>query len=76
MSDESTNLLLNPLFRYGVSAMSAAVLVVVALFVIDDQLVRYVVLAVAASELVVTPQILKLAGEQSETETETTDLDY
>jgi hypothetical protein len=57
----------NPLVRYGMGAASAAVLVFAA-FAFTDGTVRYVLLGIAAFELVVFPQILKYAVENAESD--------
>ncbi|WP_459194254.1 hypothetical protein [Halosimplex sp. J119] len=56
------NLLMNPLFRYGMAASGAAVVAVVAYLYLEGttQLVAY---GVAALDVLVTPQILKHAAE-------------
>lgn len=61
---EQQNLLLNPLFRYGMPAMSAVVIVAVAFLIIEDQIVHMAMLLVAAVEIFVTPWVLKRAGEE------------
>jgi hypothetical protein len=58
-----SNPLQKPAVHYGLGLMSAAVLAFVA-FQFLDGTIQLVVLAIAAVELVVTPQILKRAGEQ------------
>jgi hypothetical protein len=65
---EQQNLLLNPLFRYGMPAMSAVVIVAVAFLIIEDQIVRMAMLLVAAVEIFVTPWVLKRAGEEQATD--------
>jgi hypothetical protein len=57
----------NPLVRHGVGVVSAAVVVAIAFTVLEGT-ARYVALAIAAFELVVTPQILKYAVENAETD--------
>jgi hypothetical protein len=64
------NLLLNPLFRYGMPAMSAVVIVAVAFLIIEDQIVRMMMLLVAAVEIFVTPWVLKRAGEEHATDSQ------
>jgi hypothetical protein len=61
---EQQNLLLNPVFRYGMPAMTAVVIVAMAFLIIEDQLVRMTMLVVAAVDIVVTPWVLKRAGEE------------
>jgi hypothetical protein len=67
---EQQNLLLNPLFRYGMPAMSAVVIVAVAFLIIEDQIVRMAMLLVAAVEIFVTPWVLKRAGEEQATDSQ------
>jgi hypothetical protein len=67
---EQENLLLNPLFRYGMPATTAVVIVAMAFLVVDDQIVRTTMLLVAAVDIVVTPWVLKRAGEQEMADTE------
>jgi len=69
MADQQ-NLLLNPLFRYGMPAMSAVVIVAVAFLIIEDQIVRMTMLLVAAVEIFVTPWVLKRAGEEQATDSQ------
>ena len=59
------NPLQNPAVHYGIGLCSAAVLVFAAVQFLDGT-TQLVVLAIAVFELVVTPQILKRAGEQAE----------
>jgi hypothetical protein len=67
VDDKSPNLLTNPLFRYGVAASSAlAVLVVAALFL--DGTARLAAGGIAVLELLVTPMVLRRAGEQAAAE--------
>jgi len=58
------NLFQNSLFLYGQAVMTMAIIVAVALFVVEDATVRNVLLLIAVVELVVTPQVLKRVGEQ------------
>lgn len=51
----------SPAIRYGTSIVNAAIIAGIALFLLDGT-VRWVALAVAAFELVLTPQILKRAA--------------
>lgn len=66
MDESETNLLSKPLFRYGIGVTSAAIVLAVAFFLIEDQTVRYLLVAVAASDLLVTPWILGRAAEQAD----------
>jgi hypothetical protein len=68
------NLLLNPLFRHGIAAMSTTVIVAVALLFVQSGRLRTMLLAVAVLDFLVTPQILKRAGKQAETDTGSTGL--
>ncbi len=67
---EQQNLLLNPFFRYGMPAMSAVVIVAMAFLIIEDQIVRMAMLLVAAVDIVVTPWVLKRAGEEQATDSQ------
>ena len=64
---ESPNPLLNPVFRYGMAATSAAIVLVVA-FLFLDGTARLVAVGIAVLEVLVTPMILKRAGEQGAAE--------
>lgn len=61
------NLLLNPLFRYGIAVMSTLAVVVIALLFVENTQLRTVMLGIATLDLLVTPQILKRVAEQAET---------
>lgn len=52
----------NPVVHYGVPIVNAAIIVAIALTLLDGT-VRWVALGIAAVEVVVTPQILKRAGQ-------------
>lgn len=54
----------NPLLRWGLPAMTAAVIAGIALFLITDQTLRLLMLGIAVLDIVVTPQILKRAAYQ------------
>ncbi len=58
------NLLQSPLFRHGQSILSAGVVVAIAVFVIDDEFIRNLMLLFAAVEVIVTPRILKRVAEE------------
>lgn len=60
MSGQAT-LFHNPLFRWGMPAATATIIVGIAFFLIEDQTLRLLMLAIAGLDLVVTPQILKRA---------------
>jgi hypothetical protein len=62
---EQQNLLTNPYFRYGQAAMSAVVIAAMAFLVVEDGTMRMLMLSIAALDVVVTPQILKRAGENA-----------
>lgn len=57
------NLLSNPVFRHGQAVMSALLIAAVAFYFVDDTVVRAAMLLVAAVDVVVTPQVLKRAGQ-------------
>jgi hypothetical protein len=57
----------NPAVHYGIGLLSAVVLLVIAFLVLEGT-ARYVVAAMAAMEVVVTPQLLKRIGEQDTNE--------
>jgi len=59
---QSGTLFRNPLFRWGMPAFTTAVIVAIALLVVEDRTVRLAMLAVGAVDLLVTPQILKRAA--------------
>ena len=59
------NLLLNPAFRYGQAVMSALLVAAIGFYFIEDTFIRAVMLLIAAVDLVVTPQVLKRAGQQA-----------
>lgn len=67
---ERENLFLNPLFRFGMPAMSTALIVAIAFLLVDDTIVRTVMLLVGAVDVVVTPWVLKRVGQQERTGTE------
>lgn len=50
----------SPAVRYGISAVNAAILVVIA-FVFLDGTMRWLVLGIAVLEVLITPQFLKHA---------------
>lgn len=59
---QSPNLFRSPLFRWGLPAMTTAIIVAIAFLLVEDRTLRLVMLAVAAVDLLVTPQILKRAA--------------
>jgi len=59
---QTPTLFQNPLFRWGMPAVTATMIVAISLLVVEDQIVRLTMLLVAAVDLVVTPQILKRVG--------------
>jgi hypothetical protein len=54
----------SPLFRYGQSILTAGLIVGMAVFFIEDELVSNIMLLFAAVEVIVTPQILKRVADQ------------
>ncbi|MFB6298158.1 MAG: hypothetical protein ABEH56_06530 [Salinirussus sp.] len=65
MSGEQENPLANPIVRHGIGVTGAAVVAAVALLYLDGT-VRLAALAIAALDLIVTPQILKRAAQSQE----------
>lgn len=59
---QSPNLFRNPLFRWGLPAMTTVMIVAIAFLVVEDRTLRLAMFAVAAADLLVTPQILKRAA--------------
>jgi len=59
---EQAALFRNPLFRLGMPAMTATLIVGTALLIVEDQTVRLLMLAIAVLDIVITPQILKRAA--------------
>lgn len=59
---QSPNLVRSPLFRWGLPAMTTVIIIAITVFLIEDQMLRLLMLAVAAVDLLVTPQILKRAA--------------
>jgi hypothetical protein len=57
----------NPLFRWGMPAATAAIIVAVAFLLVEDRTLRLAMLGVAALDFVVTPQILKRAARAERT---------
>jgi|APHM01.1.fsa_nt_gi hypothetical protein len=53
-----------PLFRHGQSILTAGLIVVMAVFLIEDELVSNIMLLFAAVEVIVTPQILERVVDQ------------
>ncbi|ERG96980.1 hypothetical protein [Haloquadratum walsbyi] len=54
----------SPLFRHGQSILTAGLIVGMAVFFIEDELVSNIMLLFAAVEVIVTPQILKRVADQ------------
>ena len=52
----------SPIFRVGMPAMTSLIVVGIALLIVEDQLLRILMLVIAALDLIVTPQILKRAA--------------
>jgi hypothetical protein len=56
-----SSILQNPVVHYGMPVMSAGIVVLVALTLLDGTM-QLAALGIAAVEILVTPQILKRAG--------------
>lgn len=56
---QSSNLFRSPLFRWGIPAMTTILVVAIAVLFIEDRTVRLMMLAVAAVDIIITPQVLK-----------------
>jgi hypothetical protein len=63
MEADQKNILQNPLIRHGQAILSAGLIVIVAIFFLEDTLVRNLALLMAAVEVIVTPRILKRVAE-------------
>ena len=59
---QSANAFQSPIVRWGMPAMTTAIIVALAFLVIEDRTPRLAMLGVAAADLLVTPQILKRAA--------------
>jgi len=59
---QQPGILRSPVFRFGMPAMTSLIIVVIALLLIEDQIVRILMLLIAVLDLLVTPQILKRAA--------------
>lgn len=59
---QQAELFRNPLFRWGMPAMTSLMVIGIAFFVVEDQMVRVLMLLVAALDILVTPQILERAA--------------
>ena len=57
----------NPNVRILIGLSGALVLVFIAFFVVEDTLLRWLIVAIAAVDAVATPYILKLTVENAET---------
>jgi len=66
MSETRPNPPANPPFKYGMGVASAAIVVGVALFPVEDRTFRLLVFGIAALDLLVTPWVLGQATEQAE----------
>jgi len=53
----------NPLVRYGIAAMNAAIVVAVAFLFVDGGTLRTLLLGIAVLEVVVTPFVLARAAD-------------
>lgn len=51
-----------PIFRVGMPAMTSLIVAGIALLIVEDQLLRILMLVIAALDLIVTPQILERAA--------------
>lgn len=63
---DSQNLLANSNVRVLLGLSSALIIVFVAFFFVDDALLRWVMIGVAAVDAVTTPYVLKLAIENAD----------
>ena len=59
---QPANVFRSPVVRWGMPAMTAAIIVVIAFLVVEDQTLRLAMLGVAVADFLVTPQILKRAA--------------
>lgn len=59
---QSANIFRSPVIRWGMPAMTTAIIVAIAFLVVEDQTLRLAMLGVAVADLLVTPQILKRAA--------------
>lgn len=59
---QQAELFTSPLFRWGMPAMTSLIVIGIAVFIIEDQLLRVLMLLVAALDILVTPQILERAA--------------
>ena len=62
MSEQAT-LFRNPVFRWGMPATTAILILGMAFLFIEDQTLRLLMVAIAGMDLVITPQILKRAAQ-------------
>ncbi len=60
---EQPNLFHNPVFRWGMPATTAILVLGIAFFFVEDQTLRLLMVGIAGLDLVVTPQILKRAAQ-------------
>ena len=58
----SANLFKSPVVRWGMPLMTTVAIIAIALFIIEDRILRLAMVGVAAADLLVTPQILKRAA--------------
>jgi len=59
---QSANVFRSPVVRWGMPAITAAIIVAIAFLVVEDQILRLAMLGVAVADFLVTPQILKRAA--------------
>ncbi|OYR61886.1 hypothetical protein DJ83_06800 [Halorubrum ezzemoulense] len=62
---QSANVFRSPVARWGMPAMTAAIIVAIAFLVIEDQTLRLAMVGVAVADFLVTPQILKRAAQSA-----------
>lgn len=59
-----SSLLEKPIIRYGYPLVTAAIIVLIAFFLLDGT-IRWIALGIAVLEIIVTPQILKRVAENN-----------
>lgn len=59
-----SSLLEKPIIRYGYPLVTAAIIVLIA-FTLLDGTIKWVALGIAVLEIIITPQLLKRAAENS-----------
>jgi hypothetical protein len=63
MEADQEHILQSPLIRHGQAILSAGLIVIVAIFGLEDALIRNLMLLIAAVEIIVTPRVLKRIAE-------------